>query len=316
MKRATKDLEAELGLPDRARARWAALRLLAVGLACMGAGLASGVEPDANSGAGLRAQYGALRSQLTGNQFQRPFHLNSSETTAGVAGSIHALIDHPFASTSAALGNPQRWCDILILHLNTKFCRASSLGAKSGLQVNVGTKHEQRLKDTYQVDFAYRVAATNPDFLKVTLFAEEGPLSTYDYAISLEAAPLDAGRTVIHLEYSYGYGFAGRLAMQTYLATVGSGKAGFTVTGKQADGRAIHIGGMRGLVERNTMRYYLAIEALLGALSAPPQDVSEKSQRDWFAATELYPRQLHELEQGEYLAMKRSENLRMIRGID
>ena len=29
--------------------------------------------------------------------------------------------------------------------------------------------------------------------------------------------------------------------------------------------------------------------------------------RDWFAATERYPRQLHELEQDEYLVMKRKE---------
>ena len=64
---------------------------------------------------------------------------------------------------------------------------------------------------------------------------------------------------------------------------------------------------MRGAVERNTMRYYLAIEAFLGALSAPPGARVEKSMRDWFAATEAYPRQLHEVEQNEYLAMKRNE---------
>jgi hypothetical protein len=64
---------------------------------------------------------------------------------------------------------------------------------------------------------------------------------------------------------------------------------------------------MRGLVERNTMRYYLAVEAFLGALSAPPQARVEKSLSDWFAAIERYPRQLHELERGEYLDMKRRE---------
>jgi hypothetical protein len=67
---------------------------------------------------------------------------------------------------------------------------------------------------------------------------------------------------------------------------------------------------MRGLVERNTMRYYLAIEAFLGALSSPPQARLEKSLHDWFSAIERYPRQLHELEQSEYLDMKRKEYLR------
>jgi hypothetical protein len=98
--------------------------------------------------------------------------------------------------------------------------------------------------------------------------------------------------------------------MQTYLGTIGRGKMGFTVVGQQSDGRPLYIRGMRGLVERNTMRYYLAIDAFIGALSEPPQARLEKSLRDWFTAIERYPRQLHEMEEGEYLAMKRKEYLR------
>jgi hypothetical protein len=67
---------------------------------------------------------------------------------------------------------------------------------------------------------------------------------------------------------------------------------------------------MRGVVERNTMRYFLAIEAHLGALSVPAAGRMEKSLRDWFAGSERYPRQLHEMEQGAYLSMKRREHLR------
>jgi hypothetical protein len=33
----------------------------------------------------------------------------------------------------------------------------------------------------------------------------------------------------------------------------------------------------------------------------------EKSLRDWYTAIERYPRQLHEMEEGDYLAMKRRE---------
>jgi hypothetical protein len=161
------------------------------------------------------------------------------------------------------------------------------------------------------VNFAYRVAAETPGYLKVMLTANEGPFSTRDYRVMLEAVPVDEGGTFIHFTYSYSYGMAGRLALQTYLGTIGSGKVGFTVVGKESDGRPLHIGGIRGLVERNTMRYYLAIEAFLRALSAPPQARLEKRLRDWFAAVERYPRQLHELEQSEYLDMKRKEYLRL-----
>jgi hypothetical protein len=61
------------------------------------------------------------------------------------------------------------------------------------------------------------------------------------------------------------------------------------------------------VVERNTMRYYLAIGAYLDSLSLPPQQRIERRLRDWFAATERYPRQLHEISQDEYLVMKRRE---------
>jgi hypothetical protein len=64
---------------------------------------------------------------------------------------------------------------------------------------------------------------------------------------------------------------------------------------------------MRGVVERNTMRYYLAIEAYLGALSAPAREQLEKRLNDWHAGVERYPMQLHELERGEYFDMKRKE---------
>jgi len=49
-------------------------------------------------------------------------------------------------------------------------------------------------------------------------------------------------------------------------------------------------------------------------LPAPPQAQLEKRLRDWFAAVERYPRQLHEMEQGEYLEMKRKEYLRQQAG--
>lgn len=295
------------GKQSRRMVGWLSLRLLAIAIAGMCTGIARGGEAGAAQSAALLAKYGVLRNQPGGNQFQRPLHLNSSETQVGVSGSIHALIDHPFATVAAALNSPARWCDVLMLHLNTKFCRASSSDQGNNLQVNIGKKHDQLLSDSYRVDFAYRVVASGPDYLKVALAAEDGPFSTYDYAINLEVVPVESNRTLVHLEYSYAYGFMGRVAMQSYLNTIGSGKVGFTITGKKPDGQPVYVGGMRGLVERNTMRYYLAIEAYLGALSTPAQEKREKSLHDWFAATELYPRQLHELEQSQYLEMKRKE---------
>ena len=277
---------------------------------CAGAALAYAGDAGADSSASLHAKYAELRKQLGNNPFGRPLYLNSSESADGVTGDIHALVEHPFAAAAAALHSPRDWCELLILHVNVKYCRASLGGEGSVLDVSIGRKYDQPLDQAYRVAFVYRVAAQSGDYLQVKLNAEQGPLSTRDYRIVLEAIPVDGDRTFIHLSYSYAFGMAGRLAMQAYLGTIGKSKVGFTVVGTQADGRPQHIGGMRGVVERNTMRYYLAIESFLGALSAPPQARLEKRLRDWYAATERYAHQLHEIEQAEYLEMKRKEYLR------
>jgi hypothetical protein len=150
---------------------------------------------------------------------------------------------------------------------------------------------------------------SNADYFRVELSADSGPLSTRDYHIMLEAIPAPgvANHTFLHLTYAYGYGAAGRLAMRTYLATVGSGKVGFTKAAESSGAEPEYVGGVRGLLERNTMRYYLAIDAYLKALSAPPDKRLQQRLNTWFNATEQYPRQLHELDRQDYLEMKHHE---------
>ena len=94
------------------------------------------------------------------------------------------------------------------------------------------------------------------------------------------------------------------VAMNAYLSTAGSEKVGFSVDGKDGDGKPKYVGGVRGLVERNTMRYYLAIDDYV---SAPAPAQLEQRLNTWFDATERYPRQLHEVEKNDYLVMKREE---------
>ena len=277
-------------------------------LACQGA--VHVAASDTNSAASLRAEYAALRAQIGDNNFQRPFHLVSTQSQNRLEGDLYALVDHPFAAVSAALGVPANWCEVLILHINTKYCRASSDEPATVLAVRIGGKSDQTLDSAYLLELSTRVAAATPDYLQVQLNADEGPLATSDYRIVLKAVSVEGGRSFLHLSYSYSYGLAGRLALQAYLATTGRGKVGFTVTGRQSNGEPEYIGNVRGLVERNTMRYYLAIEAYLGALATPAPAQLEKRLRSWFAATEKFPRQLREVDGAAYLEMKRREHLR------
>ena len=274
--------------------------LMSAGLLAVWLGVAPAAQADAGA---LRARHAALADTLARNQFQRPLALESTQTEGDLKGEVYAVVDHPFATLDASLKRADHWCDVLILHLNVKQCRV----AGNQLAVSIGKKHDQPLADAYKVNFNYRVAAQSADYLQVQLGADSGPLGTRNYRIVFEAVPLDARRSFIHMSYSYGYGFAARMAMQGYLATIGRDKVGFSVVGRTADGKPVYIDNVRGVIERNTMRYYLAIDAYLDSMAAAPAERLEKRLRGWHAATERYARQLHELEQNDYLTMKRKE---------
>lgn len=259
------------------------------------------------SAVALKTKYTELNEQLLNNQFQRELYLISSESQHDLKGEIYAVVDYPFAPVSKALNNANHWCDALILHVNIKYCRASANNNDTVLKVNLGSKSEQSLMQTYGVEFNYREVMKSADYFAIELKAANGPLSTHDYRIWIEATPLKDGRTFIHFTYTYAFGLAGRLAMQGYLATGARNKVGFTANDKLPNGQPDYIKGVRGVVERNTMRYYLAIDAYLAALNSPADKQLEKRLLQWYNSTEQYAVQLHEVEREDYLAMKRNE---------
>lgn len=281
---------------------------LALGFAAS-AGLAFAAPPD--PGSALRARHDELRDTLDRNAFGRPLHMISQESANQLKGDVYAVVNHPFARADQGLSEARSWCDVLILPFNTKHCYAAPGNAATLLSLRVGRKADQPAEQAFPIAFNYRVAARGPEYMRIVLQADSGPLGTRDYQIVLEATPLDEGRTFIHLGYSYGFGVMSRLAMQTYLGTIGAGKVGFTVVGREADGRPRYVGGMLGATERNTMRYFLAIDSYLASLAAAPGTQLDKRLNDWFAATEKYPRQLHEMDHREYMAMKQKEAQRL-----
>ncbi len=121
----------------------------------------------------------------------------------------------------------------------------------------------------------------------------------------MQAIPLEGGKSFVHFSYTYEQGSATRVATKSYLSTLGRDKVGFTVVGKESNGDPKLIGDMLGLVERNAMRYYLALDAYLAA----PKDF-EKQLTLWYAATQKYPRQLNDLSQADYLKFKHMDRTR------
>jgi hypothetical protein len=289
------------------------MRLIRLSILFIAAGVcgAAWAMPEGGSAPALKASYEQLLPNLQNNAFGRPVALLSSEAGRTQNGDVYAIVDYPFAVVEKGLNEAQSWCDVLILPYNTKHCHASGAAADTLLTVRIGRKADQAPEDAHPIAFKYTVQSQAAGYFRVVLDAAEGPLGTRDYRIVLEATPIDEKRTFIHLGYSYGFSAISRFAMQAYLATAGAHKVGFTVTGKDREGNPVYVGGMLGATERNTMRYFLAIDAYLASLAAPEGQRVEKRLNDWYAASQKYRRQLAEMERPEYLAMKRRETSRL-----
>lgn len=264
---------------------------------------AANTSASGSSAGELRSRFTELRDQLAQNEFGRPLVLESQEDGKNVRGDVYAVIAAPYAKVDQSLRNPANWCEVMILHPNTKQCEAD----QRALHVSVGRKIEQPVEDAYALNLNYSVASSTADYFQVQLLAKEGPLGTSNYRIIVEAVAIPGGRTFLHLSYSYGSSFAGQMATKAYLATAGRSKVGFSTVGGETNGKPQYIGGVRGAVERNAMRYYLAIEAYLQSLNAPPSNQFDKRLNTFFAGLEQYPLQLREMDRSTYFVMKRRE---------
>lgn len=306
-------MRATVAVSASRRLRKAALLVLVLMACCLG--MAGSTDYAAN----LREMYQKLMPRLEHNQFERPLYLISEESPSTLKGEVYAVMAYPFATLNEVFDDPMQgsknWCDVMILHPNIKYCRATSGERGNTLVINVSKKEvAEELGATYMVQFEYDAATIGPGYLEVTLHADRGPLGTRDYQIVVEAVELGGGRTFLHLTYAYSYGAIGRLAMKAYLAAFAHGKVGFTQIADSSAARPEYIGGMRGLMERNTMRYYLAVDAYLAALSAPPDKQLAQRLINWFDASERYALQLHEMDRQEYMQMKFDEYRRQQTG--
>jgi hypothetical protein len=255
----------------------------------------------------LQARHAVLHDKLASNPFGRSLHVESSTSGGAHKGEIYAVIEQPYGVVAPALARPAHWCDILTLQVNIKRCSAAADSGGETLAALITRKPRDPVDSAYRVDFRYALAAANADYLRVALSARSGPVGTRDYAILLEAAPLDSRRTFMHMSYAYTLGVMARFAMDAYLAGAGRDKFGFSVVERLPDGRPVYVDGERGVVERSAMRYYLAVEAYLDSLSAPPGQSLEARLRRWYAAIARYPQLREVVGPDEYVEMKRRE---------
>jgi hypothetical protein len=254
----------------------------------------------------LLAKYPGMSGKLQKNQFAAPIYLESSESRGTQQVDMYGIFYYPFDTVRDALQSPAHWCDITSLHINIKSCTARNTSHNSILTIYSGRKFYQPPADAYPLKLTFKVAAQQPDYFNLTLAADEGPLRTKDHRIRLEAVPMDQGRTFVHFSYSYSHGAVATMAIKTYFATIARDKYGFSTVADQ-NGKQVLIGGVRGSVERNTVRYYLALQSYMDTLKYPEAQRFEQRLSRWYDLNARYPRQLKEMDKSEYLSTKRHE---------
>jgi hypothetical protein len=260
---------------------------------------------SANKAAELLSLHETLAERLAASPLGMPIVIDSVESAGQLSGTVYAISNHSFNTLATSFARPRVWCEVMLLPFNTRTCQLDGEDATPTLELTITRKNQDETSQGHQLRLDWRKAASAADYLEVRLTSEAGPLGTEGYVIVLRAVPLGQGRTFTQFTFSFRYGTAARMATQAYLATVGRNKVGFS-TVRQEGGERL-VGGMRGIVERNAMRYYLALEAWLNTARLPPAQRLDARLREWFDATERYPRQLHEMDKSDYLAIKRRD---------
>jgi hypothetical protein len=262
----------------------------------------------------LRATYHRSLARLATSCFGLPLFLESFELEDRVYVDVYGIFAHPFSSVVNMLKVPANWCDIVSLNPNVKVCTYRALPGAWQLTFYVGRKVYQPPEETRQVIYHYQNVARQPEYFDILLRADSGPFGTKDHRMRFEALQLDGGRTFVHVSYEYSDSFALRLAAKLYFATIGRSKVGFTVLGTESTGEPVYIGGPRGSIERNAVRYYFAIQAFMDTLRYPEESRFSRRVSDWYDLTSRYRQQLFELDKEDYLAFKTKdhENQRML----
>lgn len=268
-------------------------------------------QADKNRAAGLLAMQVEFQTQLQSKTFGEPLHLVSQDSGSRLNADVYAELNAPYSVVTALLTGSEALCDVLFLHLNVRACEAKHGPQSDVLMLTAGPKQSGSVGSNYNMAYTMQVDSSSADYLRVTLVAPSGPLSTSDYRIVFEATPLEGKRTFLHFSYGYSYGGMAKMALNLYLATAGRNKIGFSVVGKSSDGMPKFVQGERGSVERNVMRNYLALQAYTGVKSGTPAVQMDARLRAWYALTERHSAQLHELTLDEYLTQKREDLAKM-----
>lgn len=241
----------------------------------------------------------SLRQSIEHALIKQPFPIQveseASDESSRVA--ISAVIPVSFAELSDFYRDDQRWCRGFFANVYVKACY------KKPQQVRLfydNNDEYHALDDAFRFDYKVENQSLDASHLLISLISKDGPLGTHDYLLQLEAEPYAESKSIIRLVYKNSYGFVARSALYIYLKTLGSDKIGFS---HDADGKPIQ--GIRGILERNAMRYVLSLSAYF--MNRQPGKPLQTTLKNWHDYASLFQKQLQEIPWADYRQLKLQE---------
>lgn len=252
----------------------------------------------------MRLRYGEYRDTVS--QTSLPFVLESREEGKTISAQISTFMQGiAFRSFAERLSDASQWCEFIPLHLNVKACRHGYRDGREMLGFFLGPKRYRTPEKSSLLELQFETEVSD-ELLEVVLFAAKGPYRSRNHDYRLRAIGTDDG-VYMEFDLSSEPGWVSSLA-RIYLATVGLRKTGFSVDRLDLQtGKAVHVRGRRGGIERNIVRYLFSIQAYFDTLDQEHRpDIHLQRLERWFELSARHP-QLYEMPKDAYIEIKTRE---------
>lgn len=254
-------------------------------------------------------QFSAVTKPIDKNLALR---IQSHEQGRRLRVNVYGFVDYPYSQVADVLVSPAAMCGFLILNMNVKACTYSQGERRVNMTIYVAGKKYAPLYRTMKIEPHFELQERNSKYLKVLMTSPRGRWGIKEYSVLVEASPY-ANKTLVRFSSNYETSRLNKAATSMYLKTFARKKVGFTVVGRNQSGQPEYVRGMQGVIERNAVRSYLALQAYLETASVPPSQRLESRLRLWFGLTDVYSRQLHEMDRQSYLNNKKREYQNQLR---
>ncbi len=248
-------------------------------------------------------QFSATTKPLDRNLALR---IQSDEQGRRLRVDVYGIVNQPYPRVAEALSSPAAMCDFLILNMNVKTCTYEQVGRRLFMTIYIAGKNYAPLYRTLEIEPYFELQKKDRNYLKVLVASREASRGKTEYSVFVEAVPYGKA-TLVRFSSKYFASRINKAATTAYLKTFALNKVGFTVIGRNNQGLPEYVRGMQGVIERNAVRSYLALQAYLETTDAPVNLRFESRLWRWFKLTNVYKRQLHEMHWQSYLLNKRRE---------